>query len=85
MRRAVLHLVLGIVALDALAMGVYYLGGIDHGTARTRMTFTVIWTVSTALVVATLLKRVRALRYREYFSKNAFLALATLGATIAWQ
>ena len=62
LRRATLHLLLGVVALDAVAMAVYFLGGIQHGTPKTRMYFTVVWTVATALVVATLLKRVRKVR-----------------------
>ena len=62
LRRATLQLLLGVVALDALAMGVYFLGGVQHGTPTVRMYFTVVWTVATALVVATLLKRVRRVR-----------------------
>ena len=62
MRRASLQLLLGVVALDALAMLVYFYGGIQHGSQNTRMYFTVAWTVATALVVAVLLKRVRTLR-----------------------
>ncbi len=62
LRRASLQLLLGVVALDALAMGVYYYGGIQHGSQTTRMYFTVVWTVATALVVAVLLKRVRKIR-----------------------
>lgn len=63
MRRATLQLLLGVVALDALAMTVYFFGGIQHGTQTKRTYFTVVWTVATALVVATLLKRVRAARF----------------------
>ncbi|MEP6621462.1 MAG: hypothetical protein ABJE47_19200 [bacterium] len=63
LRRATLELLLGVVALDALFMAIYFFGGIQHGAPKTRMYFTVVWTVATALVVATLLKRVRKLRF----------------------
>jgi hypothetical protein len=59
----VLHLVLGVVALDAVAMAAYYLADISHAARRTQTIFTVGWTVATAIVVAVLLKRVRQLRY----------------------
>jgi EamA domain-containing membrane protein RarD len=62
LRRAVLHLVLGVVALDVVAMSVYYFAGIEHASYRTRMTFVVAWSVVTALTVAFLLRRVRAVR-----------------------
>jgi tellurite resistance protein TehA-like permease len=63
LRRATLHLVAGVLVLDAVALGVYYLAGIGHGPERTRTIFVVTWTLATALVVAVLLKRVRAARY----------------------
>ena len=63
LRRAVLQLVLGVFALDAVAMGAYYLVGIEHTTYRTRIIFLITWSVATALVVAFLLRRVRAVRF----------------------
>jgi uncharacterized membrane protein YeiH len=63
LRRATLRLVLGVVALDAVALGVYSLAGIGHAAERTRTIFVVTWTVTTAVVVAVLLKRVRAARF----------------------
>lgn len=63
LRRAVLTLVLGVVALDAVALAVYFLGGIGHAPVRTQRIFTGVWLVSTVLVVAVLLKRVRTIRY----------------------
>ncbi|MES2177380.1 MAG: hypothetical protein V4550_05910 [Gemmatimonadota bacterium] len=62
MRRATLHLVLGIIILDAVALGAYKLFDIQFAPYKTQVMFTVGWTVATALVVAFLLKRVRALR-----------------------
>ena len=47
LRRAVLQLVIGVVVLDAVAMGTYYLAGISHAAPRTRMIFVAVWTVAT--------------------------------------
>jgi len=63
LRRAVLHLVLGVIVLDAVAMSAYYLAGIPHAAPRTRTLFLIVWTVATAVTVAFLLKRVRAVRF----------------------
>jgi drug/metabolite transporter (DMT)-like permease len=63
LRRAVLHLVIGVVALDAIAMAIYYLAGIAHTPSRTQTIFVIAWSVATALVVAVLLRRVRAVRF----------------------
>ena len=63
LRRAVLQLVIGVVVLDAVAMGAYYLTGIAHGAPRTRMIFVAVWTVATAITVAVLLRRVRLARF----------------------
>lgn len=62
LRRAILHLVLAVIALDAAAMAVYFLGGVSAAEPRTRMIFTVVWTMTTAFVVAVLLRRVRLIR-----------------------
>jgi hypothetical protein len=61
-----LRLVLGVIALDAVALAAYYLADVPHAAPRIRVFFTVAWTVLTALVVAVLLKRVRAARFRRY-------------------
>lgn len=63
LRRAVLQLVIGVFALDAIAMGIYYLAGIPHAARRTQTIFVVVWTIATALTVALLLRRVRAVRF----------------------
>jgi hypothetical protein len=64
MRKAVFHLVLGIVVLHGTALAIFYLAGIDRSPAQTRQIFTAVWLVATAVTVAILLKRVRALRNR---------------------
>ncbi len=62
MRKAVFQLVLGIMVLDAVALGVYYFGGIEHGTTQSKQIFTAVWVVATAVTVAFLLRRVRLIR-----------------------
>jgi hypothetical protein len=63
LRRAVLHLVIGVIVLDAIAMGIYYVAGIPHAARRTQMIFVVTWSIATALTVAYLLRRLRAVRF----------------------
>jgi hypothetical protein len=63
LRRATLHLVLGVVALDAVALGGFYVGGISRAAPRTQTVYAMAWTLATALVVAILLKRVRRARF----------------------
>ena len=65
MRRATLQLILGVGLLDAIAMLGYY-AAVVHAPDRTKMIFTGVWTVLTALVVAVLLKRVRRVRQNQY-------------------
>jgi hypothetical protein len=63
LRRATLHLVLGVVLLDAVAIGLFYGLGIRTGPERTRTIFVAVWTFATAITVAFLLRRVRQARF----------------------
>lgn len=62
MRRTTLHLVLGVVALDAVALGIYYLSDMSHRPQGTQTIFVAVWTAATAITVAFLLRRVRLAR-----------------------
>jgi len=62
LRRAVLHLVMGVVLLDAVAMAVFYGVGIEHASSRTRWIFVIAWYVVTALLDGVLWRRVRLVR-----------------------
>ena len=62
MRKAVTQLIAGVVLLDAVALAVWYGTGMAHARYNTRMTFTIVWTIATALTVALLLRRVRMIR-----------------------
>ena len=63
LRKATLQLVAGVVVLDAVALAAWYGGGVSHAAAQTRTIFTVVWLVATAVTVAVLLRRVRAVRF----------------------
>jgi hypothetical protein len=67
MRRAVFRLILGVAILDSAALGVYYLAGISTAEPRTRLFFTVAWTIVTAFVVSFLLKKVRKARFNRNY------------------
>jgi hypothetical protein len=62
LRRTTLHLVLGVVLLDSVAIGIYYLVDMAHRPSQTQTIFVVVWTAATALTVAVLLRRVRIAR-----------------------
>ena len=62
MRKAVLQLVMGVVLLDAIALTIWYGAGMANAPQKSRMIFTVVWTVATAITVGVLLRRVRVLR-----------------------
>jgi hypothetical protein len=62
LRKAVAQLIGGIVLLDAVALSIWYGAGLAHARYNTRMTFTIVWTIATALTVAFLLRRVRMIR-----------------------
>ena len=62
MRRTTLQLVIGVVTLDAVAIGIYYLADIAHRPRQTQTIFVAVWTAVTAIMVAFLLRRVRLAR-----------------------
>jgi hypothetical protein len=62
MRRATLQLVSAVLALDAVAISIWYLV-IVHAVDRTKSIYVGVWTITTAFVVAIFLKRVRKARY----------------------
>lgn len=56
------QLIAGVVLLDAVALAIWYGSGMAHARYQARMTFTIVWTIATALTVAFLLRRVRVIR-----------------------
>ena len=51
-----------VLAVDAVAIGAYYVAGIGRAAPGTRLAFTVIWMVTTLLVVLVGLTRIRRAR-----------------------
>ena len=62
MRGLLLRMVLWVVAIDAAAIAIYYLAGLERAEARTRAIFTLAWSVATIVVVLTALRRIRLAR-----------------------
>lgn len=62
LRRAVLRLAITVVTVHAVMIGIWYLAGVSKSDDRTRLYFIVAWTVSTALVVAFQMRKVRRAR-----------------------
>jgi len=56
------QMVLAVVVLDAVAIAVYRFGSVRTAGPDTRLVFTVVWTVATAVVVGLGLRRIRRAR-----------------------
>jgi hypothetical protein len=61
-RRLLLRMVLLVLALDAAAIAIYSLAGLEHATSGTRTAFTVGWTLLTLAIVAPSLRAIRRAR-----------------------
>jgi hypothetical protein len=64
LRRHLLHLVLGVVVLDAAAIAVYRLAGVEGWPSGRRNAFTAAWVTLTLVVVSVFLSRIRTARIR---------------------
>jgi hypothetical protein len=64
MQRELFRLVLSIVAVDAIAIVMYSLAGMDQRDRTTRLVFTVLWVAATLLVVVPGLRKMKRLRMR---------------------
>jgi RsiW-degrading membrane proteinase PrsW (M82 family) len=62
LRREVLLLVVGVLAVDAAFVAIYFLGQVRTGSDRSKLIFTALWTVVTLGVVILGLVRIRARR-----------------------
>jgi hypothetical protein len=62
LRREVLWLVLGVLAVDAVFAAIYFVGGFGSTSDMGKLAFTVLWTVVTLAVVLRGLSRVRQAR-----------------------
>ena len=61
-RKLLLTMVLLVVALDAVAIAIYYAAGIALRPNQIQMGFVVVWTLATLGIVAVYMKRIRQLR-----------------------
>jgi hypothetical protein len=61
-RREVLILLGLVLIIDVVFIAAYFLAGIDHSSDRTKLLFTVVWTVITLVVVLRGLLRIRQAR-----------------------
>ena len=71
LRRHLLHLVLGVVAVHALAIALYYALDVVHRPPNFRRIFTAVWMVATLPVVLGGRSRVRKARIRARHARRA--------------
>jgi hypothetical protein len=62
LRREVLWLVLGVLAVDALFAGAYFAAGLRRAPDTSKIAFTAVWTLATLGVVIRGLSRIRRAR-----------------------
>jgi hypothetical protein len=65
LKRYLLTLVVGVVVLDAVAIGVYYGFHIADRPEKMQQEFVAVWVVLTLIVVTTMMKRIRQARRRR--------------------
>jgi hypothetical protein len=65
LKRYLLTLVVGVVVLDAVAIGVYYGFHIADRPEKMQEEFVAVWVVLTLIVVTTMMKRIRQARRRR--------------------
>ena len=70
-RRHLLHMVIGVVAVHALAITLYYALDVPQRPTNFRRVFTGVWMVATLPVVLVGLSRVRAARIRARRARRA--------------
>jgi hypothetical protein len=71
LRRHLLHLVLAVVVLDAAAIVVHRVAGVEGWTSGRQQAFTVGWVAVTLAVVSVFLSRIRATRIRARRARAA--------------
>lgn len=65
LKRYLLTLVVGVVVLDAVAIGLYYGFHVADQSVNTQEIFVAVWVVLTLVVVTTMMKRIRQARRRR--------------------
>ena len=62
-QRELVRFVLSIVALEVVAIGLFYAAGIERAGSRTRTAYLLAWMAVTLVVVMTGLRRLRRARF----------------------
>jgi hypothetical protein len=65
LKRYLLTLVVGVVVLDAVAIGLYHGLHIPDRPVNTQEEFIAVWVVLTLMVVTTMMRRIRQARRRQ--------------------
>lgn len=65
LKRHLLTLVVGVVAIDVVAIGLYYGLHIAYRPVNTQEAFIAVWVVLTLVVVTTMMRRIRQTRRRR--------------------
>jgi hypothetical protein len=60
-----MKLVVGVAALDVVAIGLYYALHIRDRPSNTQQVFVAVWMVLTLIIVTTMMKRIRQARRRR--------------------
>ena len=62
-QRELMRFVLSIVALEIVAIGIFYAAGIEHASRRGRTAYMLVWMAVTLAIVMTGLRRLRRARF----------------------
>jgi hypothetical protein len=65
LRREVLLLITLVLALDAVFVGIYFLGNVRSASDVAKAVFTAVWTLSTLVLALRGLSRIRSVRLRR--------------------
>ncbi len=65
LRREVLLLITLVLALDAVFVGIYFLGNVRSASDAAKAVFTAVWTLSTLVLALRGLSRIRSVRLRR--------------------
>jgi hypothetical protein len=64
-KREVMWLAVAVLLVDAVFLGLYFLGRLRSASDLSKIVFTALWTVVTLAVVIRGLARVRSVRFRQ--------------------
>ena len=71
LQRALVRLILTVVAVDAVAIAAYYLLGLEERDRTARLLFTIVWVAATLAAVLPNVRRMRELRTASRRSRGS--------------